>query len=205
MFNCNHVPHEIAKFAPGLRLLKSDFAEPLAQEWYWKIYSWKFLNQIINQLLPILSVQNFSYFVPQLSVFFDLFNRVHFLELRALFPFLLELVFIKNKIVQIFDDEKGFLLKILFGLKVEFFSFLLIVTWSFNEFIFVFWEVNLLEFMGKLAVLRLHNTNTTQIKATKRSFGLSRLRHVSLNFRLKRWIDNGYLSVSCTYMLRLHG
>ena len=32
MLHCYHVPHEIAKFAPGLRLLKSNFAEPFAQK-----------------------------------------------------------------------------------------------------------------------------------------------------------------------------
>ncbi len=48
--------------------------------------------------------------------------------LRALLPFLLELVLVKHNKVEVFDDEKGFLLEVLFGVKVQFFALFFIIT-----------------------------------------------------------------------------
>ena len=53
---------------------------------------------------------------------------MNFLKLCALLPFFLKLVLVKDKIVEIFYDKEGFLLEILFGLKVEFFSLFLIIA-----------------------------------------------------------------------------
>ena len=66
--------------------------------------------------------------MSQFSVFSDFLDCVNFLKLCALLPFFLKLVLVKDKIVEIFYDKEGFLLEILFGLKVEFFSLFLIIA-----------------------------------------------------------------------------
>ncbi len=66
--------------------------------------------------------------MPQSSVFADFFNCVEIFALGALLPFLLELVLVKHMKVEVFYDEKGFLLEILFGIKVKFFALLFIIT-----------------------------------------------------------------------------
>jgi hypothetical protein len=53
---------------------------------------------------------------------------VEIFALGALLPFLLELVLVKHMKVEVFYDEKGFLLEILFGIKVKFFALLFIIT-----------------------------------------------------------------------------
>jgi hypothetical protein len=55
--------------------------------------------------------------------------------------------------------------------------------------------------MGKLALIRLHDTKPTEVEATKRCFGRSGFGHVSLEFGLMGWIDDGKECEACADML----
>ena len=55
--------------------------------------------------------------------------------------------------------------------------------------------------MCKLALVRLHDTKPTEVEATKRCFGRSGFGHVSLEFGLMGWINDGKECVACADML----
>lgn len=108
---------------------------------------------------------------------------------------------IKYEKIKIFDEEKGFLLEVLFGLEVEFFSLLLIETWGFDELPLVLGKVDFFKFMGKLAVFWLHDTKASKIESTEWGFMQSGFVHVGLKFGLVGWVDDGYLGIPCAYVL----
>ena len=108
--NVGQISHEISKFAESLRFFKPQLAKPSAEHADCKIYVRTNGLDIVDQLVPLLTVHYLTNAGSNCFIFFELFQSQ--LGYSCLFVSLWELVVVEPKVIKVFYHKQGSLVKI---------------------------------------------------------------------------------------------